>query len=82
MNDHGMIVVSLPAFERIAEDGHLAGLSLLNDQQAGQESELAEESHLTFRLLEAVDASLVGTYQQPAVANRQTIALALDLCRP
>ena len=38
-DDHGMILVGLPAFERIAEDGHLAGLSLLNDQQTGQECE-------------------------------------------
>ena len=37
MDDHGMIVVGLPAFERITEDGHLAGSGLLNDQQAGQE---------------------------------------------
>ena len=77
-----MIVVSLPALERIAEDGHLAGPSLLNDHQAGQECQLEEESHLKFRLLEAVDVSLVGTHQQPSVAYGQAITPALDLGRP
>jgi hypothetical protein len=45
MDDHGIILIGLPAFERVSEDGYLAGLGLLKKQQPSQECESEEESH-------------------------------------
>lgn len=77
-----MIFVGMPAFERITEDGHLAGSCLEGKQQPCRQCQLDEGFQRGFLLFKAVDMPPVGTYKQSTIADGQTISLARNLCRP